>query len=156
MYTIPTTCPHGVRTSTQRGQGIRGRFAFILLFHQSKQLIFAWPQLIWAPATLALPWEKGITRLSHLSSSSSHPLPSPQLSSHWLSGGGGCRLNYSLRSIYSKFAFIFTALSLLFCCVCFLNGSHSEPVSACCVISYQWGCWPAIVVMQKETGFYWC
>lgn len=142
--------------SRKEAKGIGGRLAFTLLFHQSKQLIFAWPQLIWAPATLALPREKGITRLSPLSSTSSLPLPSPQLCSPWLTGGGGCGLNYSLRSISSKFAFIFSALSLLFCCVCLLSGSRSESVSACCVISYQLWHWPAIVVMQKETGFYWC
>lgn len=120
-------------------KGIRGRLAFILLFHQSKQLIFARPQLICAPATLALPREKGIPRLSPLSSSSasSFPSPSPQLSSPWLTGGGGSRLNYSPRSISPKFALICCVLSLFFCCVCFLSGSRSESVSACCIISYQ-------------------
>lgn len=78
------------------------------------------------------------------------PPPSPQLSSPWLTGGGGCRLNYSLRSISPKYAFICSALSLLFCCVCFLSGSHSESVSACCIISYQLWHWSAIVVRQKK------
>lgn len=49
---------------------------FILLFHQSKQLIFARPQLIWAPATQALPREKGIARLSPPPASPRPPLSS--------------------------------------------------------------------------------
>lgn len=59
-------------------------------------------------------------------------------------------MNYSLRSISPKYAFICSALSLLFCCVCFLSGSHSESVSACCIISYQLWHWSAIAVRQKK------
>lgn len=140
MYTIPATRPRRIRTLMQRGRGNR----------RSDCLYFALPSeqavnLCSAPAYLGA---------CHPSSARGRkgPPPRPQLGSPWLTGGGGCRLNYSPHSIPSTFAFICSPLSLLFCCVCPLSGSHSESVLACCVVSYQLWRWPAIAVMQRRSG----
>lgn len=153
MYTIPTTCPHRMRTLTQRGQGNQRSdcLYFALPSEQTVNLCSASAYLgICHPSPAQGERPQPSLLLFLLLLRPPHPLPSPQLSSSWLTEGGGCRLNYFLHSISPKFAFICSLLSLLFCCVCFLSGSHSESVSACCIVSYQlWHC-PAIVVMQKR------
>lgn len=153
MYTIPTTRPHRMRTLTQRGQGNQRSdcLYFALPSEQAVNLCSASAYLgacHLSPAQGERPQPSLLLFLLPLRPSL--PLPSPQLSSPWLTEGGGCRLNYFLHSISPKFAFICSPLSLLFCCVCFLSGSHSESVSACCIVSYQLWHWPAIVVMQKR------
>ncbi len=143
---VPTEWGH----SHGEAKGIRGRLAFYFSL-PSEQAV----NLCSAPAYL------GACHPSPAQGERHHtPQPSlllllpprtfPQLSSPWLTGGGGCRLNYSLRSISPKFAFICCVLSLLFCCVCFLSGSRSDSVSACCIVSYQSWHWFAIMVMQKR------
>lgn len=147
MYTILTTRPHWVRTLTQRGQGNQ-RSACLYFALPSEQAV----NLCSAPAYLGACHPSPAQGERHHTPQPSillllllPPLSPPQLSSPWLTGGGGCGLNYSLRSISPKFAFICSTLSLLFCGVCFLSGSRSESVSACCIVSYQLWHWPAIV-----------
>lgn len=155
MYTGASTCPHSGRTFSRRGRGNQ-RSACRYFALPSEQAV----NLCLASAYLRACHPSPAQGERHHTPQPSRPrappppppLPSHQLSSPWLSGGGGCRLNYSLRSISSKFAFIFAALSLLFCCVCFLSGSRSESVSACCVISYRLRRRPAMGVMQRENG----
>ena len=51
MYKIPLQpIPAESSLSCREASNSRGRLAFILLFHQSKQLISAQTHLIWAPA----------------------------------------------------------------------------------------------------------
>lgn len=81
------TRPHWVRTLAQRGRGNQRLACFYFAFSSEQAVNLTWPQLIWAPATLALPWEKSIIRISLLASLSL-PLPLPRLGSPWLNGGG--------------------------------------------------------------------
>lgn len=130
-------------------QCVWGQRSFILFFHQSKQLIFALPQLICVPATLALPRERGITRLSPRCASCLHIL---QLSSPWLNRRGGCRLDYSICSISLKSVFICTVLSLLLRCGFFtISGSHSVLLSLLHHLHQLWH-WFAIVVIWTKNS----
>lgn len=146
MYTIPTTCPHRIRTLTQRGQGNQ-RLDCLYFALPSEQAV----NLCLASAYLGA---------CHRSPAQGerHHTPQPSLAFPWAQFSLADWRRWLQIELFSpfhspKFAFICSLLSLLFCCVCFLSGSRSESVSACCFVSYQLWQWPAIVVMQ---GFYWC
>ena len=129
-----------------RGQG--NQRSVWLYFALSSEQAVNLCGLILASATFVCPWRTA----SHASAlcTSSLLLPPTQFRSPWLNGGGGCRLNYSLHSFSPEFAFICTVLSLLFCCVCFLSGSHSWSVTACCTILDQLWHWSAVLVIQNR------
>lgn len=99
----------------REAEGIRGRIAFILLFHQRKQLILSG----------CLPW-----KASYASSLSPPVLPaSPPpllpLSTVLLGRPEEAAVGWIIFFILFllKFAVTCNLLSLLFCSVCFLNGS---------------------------------
>ena len=136
MYKIPLQpIPAESSLSCREASNSRGRLAFILLFHQSKQLISAQTHLIWAPACHPGPGIK-----------ESVPPPSPPPppknkhknggggggggdththkctnSSLWLRPGCDRRLNTFPAPRSPGLAFICGWLSLCLCCVCFLS-----------------------------------
>lgn len=153
MCTIPSTCRHRVRTLTQRGQR-KPRSAWLYFALPSEQAV----NLCSAPAYLGAchpgpcPWEKGIY-LSPQPSLLPRLLPPlaflsgrmEEVTADW---------NISPVPFLPNPRFICRPLSLLSCCVCFLSGSRSESVLACCIGSYPLWHWPAIV--RKINGTFIC
>lgn len=146
MCTIPTTCPHWVRTLMQRGQGNQ-RSTCLYFALPSEQAVNLWL----APAYLGACHPSPAQGERHHTPQPSLLLLRLPLSSvllGWLEEVAADWIILSVPFLPSMHSF---AVRCHFSSVaCFLSGSHSESVSACCIISYQLWHWSAIVVRQKK------
>lgn len=146
MCTIPTTCPHWVRTLMQRGQGNQ-RSTCLYFALPSEQAVNLWL----APAYLGACHPSPAQGERHHTPQPSLLLLRLPLSSvllGWLEEVAADWIILSVPFLPSMHSF---AVRCHFSSVaCFLSGSHSESVSACCIISYQLWHWSAIAVRQKK------